>query len=102
MSRILLQRTTTNGSNRRKSEAGATAVSGTVKTTYPHLGRNSGMDAASRDLAADFDIERLTPEFYANPYPTYRALRQHAPVKRMGNGGYFLTRYDDLVAVYKN
>jgi cytochrome P450 len=60
------------------------------------------MDAASRDLAADFDIERLTPEFYANPYPTYRALRQHAPVKRMGNGGYFLTRYDDLVAVYKN
>jgi cytochrome P450 len=60
------------------------------------------MDAASRNLAADFDIEKLTPEFYANPYPTYRALREHEPVKRMRNGGYFLTRYDDLVGVYKN
>jgi cytochrome P450 len=60
------------------------------------------MDAASRDLAASFDVERLTPEFYADPYPTYRALRAHEPVKRMRNGGYFLTRYDDLVAVYKN
>jgi cytochrome P450 len=60
------------------------------------------MQAASRDLAADFDIEKLTPEFYANPYPTYRALREHEPVKRMRNGSYFLTRYDDLVGVYKN
>jgi cytochrome P450 len=60
------------------------------------------MDAASRELAANFDIERLTPEFYEDPYPTYRALRQHEPVKRMRNGGCFLTRYDDLVSVYKN
>src|SRR6478735_3172524 len=60
------------------------------------------MSLDARELAANFDIEKLTPEFYANPYPTYRALRQHAPVKRMPNGGYFLTRYDDLVAVYKN
>jgi cytochrome P450 len=56
----------------------------------------------ARDLAANFDIEALEPEFYADPYPTYRALRAHEPVKRMRNGGYFLTRYDDLVAVYKN
>ncbi len=54
-----------------------------------------------RDLAANFDIEKLTPEFYANPYPTYRALREFAPVKRLPNGGYFLTRYDDLVTAYK-
>jgi cytochrome P450 len=60
------------------------------------------MGAASRELAANFDIEKLTPEFYANPYPTYRALREHEPVKRMPNGGYFLTRYDDLVGIYKN
>jgi cytochrome P450 len=56
----------------------------------------------ARELAADFDIEKLTPDFYANPYPTYRALREHEPVKRMPNGSYFLTRYDDLVAAYKN
>jgi len=55
----------------------------------------------SRQLAADFDLEKLTPEFYANPYPTYRALRENAPVKRLPNGSYFLTRYDDLVTAYK-
>jgi cytochrome P450 len=60
------------------------------------------MQATERELAANFDIEKLTPEFYANPYPTYRALREHEPNKRMRNGGYFLTRYDDLVGIYKN
>jgi cytochrome P450 len=60
------------------------------------------MNALAQDLAASFDLERLTPEFYRNPYPTYRALRENAPVKRLPNGSYFLTRYDDLVAAYKN
>jgi cytochrome P450 len=60
------------------------------------------MTANARELAASFDLEKLTPEFYANPYPTYRALRENEPVKRMPNGSYFLTRYDDLVAAYKN
>jgi cytochrome P450 len=60
------------------------------------------MNLDARELSATFDIEKLTPEFYANPYPTYRALRQYEPVKRMPNGSYFLTRYDDLVAAYKN
>jgi cytochrome P450 len=60
------------------------------------------MQATERELAANFDIEKLTPEFYANPYPTYRALREHEPIKRMRGGGYFLTRYDDLVGIYKN
>jgi cytochrome P450 len=60
------------------------------------------MDADSRELAAGFDIEKLTPEFYADPYPTYRALRQHQPAKRLPNGSYFLTRYDDLVSAYKS
>jgi cytochrome P450 len=60
------------------------------------------MNANARGLAADFDIEKLTPEFYADPYPTYRALREHEPVKLMPNGSYFLTRYDDLVGAYKN
>jgi hypothetical protein len=60
------------------------------------------MDANARGLAADFDIEKLPSEFYADPYPTYRALREHEPVKLMPNGSYFLTRYDDLVGAYKN
>ena len=60
------------------------------------------MNLDARELAATFDLERLTPEFYANPYRTYRALRETEPVKRLPNGSYFLTRYDDLVAAYKN
>jgi cytochrome P450 len=60
------------------------------------------MRPSSHDPATDFDILNLAPEFYDNPYPTYRALREREPVKRLPNGGYFLTRYDDLVSVYKN
>jgi cytochrome P450 len=59
-----------------------------------------GSDA--RALADKFDLERLTPEFYVDPYPTYRALRENDPIKRLPNGAYFLTRYDDLVTAYKN
>ena len=59
-------------------------------------------DLAAKDLAANFDLEKLTPEFHADPYPTYRALREHEPVKRLRNGGYFLTRHGDLVTAYKN
>ncbi len=60
------------------------------------------MNANARELAARFDIEKLTPDFYADPYPTYRALREHEPVKLMPNGSCFLTRYDDLVTAYKS
>src|ERR1700709_203457 len=59
------------------------------------------MDDA-RKLAAGFDIEKLTPQFYTDPYPTYRALREHEPVKRLPNGSWFLTRYEDLVSAYKS
>ena len=60
------------------------------------------MNANARELAANFDIEKLTPEFYADPYPIYRALREHEPVKLLPNGSYFLTSYHDLVSAYKN
>jgi cytochrome P450 len=60
------------------------------------------MNGSARELADSFDLARLTPEFYADPYPTYRALREHEPVKRLASGTCFLTRYDDLVTVYKN
>jgi cytochrome P450 len=60
------------------------------------------MNANARELAAGFDLEKLTDEFYADPYPTYRALREYAPVKLLPNGSYFLTRYGDLVGAYKN
>jgi cytochrome P450 len=63
---------------------------------------NGSMTGNARELADSFDLERLTAEFYDNPYPTYRALREIAPVKRLPNGSCFLTRYDDLVTAYKS
>ncbi len=55
-----------------------------------------------RTLAERFDIEHLAAAFYENPFPTYRALREYQPVKRLPNGSVFITRYADLVAVYKD
>ena len=49
-----------------------------------------------------FDLSALDRAFLDDPYPTYRALREHEPVHRMADGSYFLTRYDDLVAVYRD
>ena len=57
-------------------------------------------DDAAR--AANFDLAHLPPEFYADPYPCYHALREHAPVKAMPDGSWFLTRYDDVLAVYRD
>ena len=59
-------------------------------------------DSATRGAAANFDVRKLTPEFLENPYPTYQALRQFDPVHLMPDGSYFLTRYDDCLAVYRD
>ncbi|HJZ30061.1 MAG TPA: cytochrome P450 [Hyphomicrobiaceae bacterium] len=56
----------------------------------------------ARSAALTFDLRQLTLDYYANPYPTYHALREYAPVHRLPDGGYFLSRYADCVAVYKN
>src|SRR6478735_7822070 len=56
----------------------------------------------AREIASAIDLRALPPDFYANPYPVYAALRESDPVHRMPDGSYFLTRYDDLVAVYRD
>jgi cytochrome P450 len=58
--------------------------------------------AAAEAAVAAFDLRRLPAAFYANPYPTYHALRDHAPVHRLPGGGIFLSRHADCVAVYKD
>src|ERR1022692_836435 len=60
-----------------------------------------GRDDA-RNLAASFDLAGLPPDFYKNPYPYYRALRDHEPVKRMPDGSWFLSHYDDIVPAYRD
>ena len=56
----------------------------------------------ARQIAMEFDLAALPAGFYANPYPYYHALREHAPIKAMRDGSWFLTRYDDIVAVYRD
>jgi hypothetical protein len=55
-----------------------------------------------RDAALNFDIKRLDPSFLADPFPIYRALREHDPVHRMPDGSYFLSRHDDCAVVYRD
>ena len=52
--------------------------------------------------ARAFDLKRLPPDFIDDPYPYYRALREHDPVHRMPDGSYFITRYDDCETLYKD
>jgi cytochrome P450 len=58
--------------------------------------------ARAREIAEAFDLRALPADFYANPYPVYALLREEQPIKRMPDGSYFLTRYADLVAVYRD
>jgi cytochrome P450 len=56
----------------------------------------------AEEIAAHFDLRDLPQDFYANPYPVYAALREREPIRRMPDGSYFLTRYADIVAVYRD
>ena len=56
----------------------------------------------AREIAQQFELSQLPGGFHDDPFPIYRALREHAPVKRMSDDSYFLTRYDDLITVYKD
>ena len=55
-----------------------------------------------QELVASFDLECLPPSFFADPYPTYAALRRLSPVHRCKDGSVLLTRHADLGAVYRD
>jgi cytochrome P450 len=44
----------------------------------------------------------LLPEFHANPYPFYRALREEDPVHESPLGFWVCTRYDDAVMILRD
>jgi cytochrome P450 len=54
------------------------------------------------EIVGGFDLRALPPDFYANPYSVYALLRETEPIKRMPDGSYFLTRYADLMSVYRD
>ncbi|MBT5110971.1 MAG: cytochrome P450 [Rhodospirillaceae bacterium] len=53
-------------------------------------------------LVSDFDLRTIDRAFLDNPYPTYCDLRENDPVHRCPDGSFFLTRYDDVLAVYRD
>src|SRR5947199_10478390 len=57
--------------------------------------------ASTREAARAFDVRKLDPSFLDDPYPVYRALREHDPVHRMPDGSYFLSRYEDCGEIYR-
>jgi cytochrome P450 len=56
----------------------------------------------ARTAARDFDLKRLPADFIDDPFPYYRALREHDPVHRMPDGAYLITRWRDCDTVYRD
>jgi cytochrome P450 len=56
----------------------------------------------ARAIAAELDLRNPPAIFYSNPYPVYAALREFEPVRRMPDGSVLITRYKDLIQVYKD
>ncbi len=54
------------------------------------------------EIVRRFSLKDLPDSFYADPYPTYRALQDNDPIHRMADGTLFLTRHHDLETIYKD
>ena len=52
--------------------------------------------------APSIEFNPLSPEFIRDPYPTYRRLRDAAPVYRTAFGPYLATRYADVATVLRD
>jgi len=52
--------------------------------------------------ARAFDLNAIGEDFLKNPFPMYRALREHVPIHQNPDGTYFLTRYDDVMNGYRH
>ena len=62
----------------------------------PELG-----SAQAQAIADTLDLRALPRAFCDNPYPVYDVLRRDTPLRQMPDGSWFLTRYEDVVAVYR-
>jgi len=65
-------------------------------------GMRGAADAAAAALAHGFSLSAPPPGFADDPAPVWAALRRHDPVHALGPGALYLTRYDDVLAVYRS
>jgi cytochrome P450 len=49
-----------------------------------------------------FSPANLDFEFYRDPYPTYRMLREQDPLHLCADGTWFVTKYTDLDRIYRD
>jgi cytochrome P450 len=61
----------------------------------------SAIEVLAREHALGFTLAAAGADFTADPYPTYDALRTHAPVHRLGANSWLLTRHADVLALYR-
>ena len=50
----------------------------------------------------EFQLATVPDEFFADPYAFYAALREQSRFHPLQGGGIFLTRYDDVAAIYRD
>ena len=60
----------------------------------------NGQDEPARARA--FQLLHVPPDFIDDPYRYYALLRVHDPVHELDGGGVFLTRYEDVVGIYRD
>jgi hypothetical protein len=63
---------------------------------------NQNVSAVEGENVRAFDLNNLSPAFLDDPFPTYHLLRRLDPVHRNPDNSYFLTRYDDVAAIYRD
>ena len=56
----------------------------------------------STDAVARFRLIDPPAGFIDDPYPWYTQLRRESPVHRLGERSFFLSRYDDVLAAYRD
>ena len=49
-----------------------------------------------------FRLTEVPADFFDDPYRYYAALREQRPVHELDSGSFFLSRYQDVVAVYRD
>src|SRR5262249_42149182 len=66
------------------------------------LSMSAPLSSDALQLARDFRLTQVPAGFIDDPYPYYDVLRRHDPVHELDGGALLLTRYEDVVGVYRD
>jgi pimeloyl-[acyl-carrier protein] synthase len=53
-------------------------------------------------VSIELGFDPFAPEIRADPYPTYKRMREEAPIYWSPDGSPMLTRYDDIIAILRD